>query len=77
MDVPYVHHYNSWLVYEKLTFSLLEGLILASTNLQYDNRFFIDENYKLITFCAHKLFWMSKQKQKTIYVNNIFHVLTW
>ena len=41
------------------------------SNPQYDKRLFIDlpvqyihENYKLKTCCVHKLFWMSKQKNK-------------
>ena len=42
---------------------------------------FLHENYKLRTFCVHKLFWMSKQKQKIVYVHNMlwacsFHVGT-
>ena len=43
--------------------SLLEALILAPTNPQYDKRLFIDlpvqcihANYKLRTCCVHKLF---------------------
>ena len=59
--------------------SLLEALILASTNPQYDKRLFIDlpvqymkTIYKLRTCCVHKCFWMSKQKQKTICVHNMF-----
>ena len=43
--------------------SLLEALILGSTNPQYDKRLFIDlpvkyihENYKLRTCCLHILF---------------------
>ena len=65
--------------------SLSESLIFASTNPQYDNRLFMglqvqymkfpssehDENM-LRTCCLHKLFLMSKQKQKTIYVSNMF-----
>ena len=65
--------------------SLSEALIFVSTNPQYDNRLFIglqiqymkfpsserDENM-LRTCCLHKLFLMSKQKQKTIYVSNMF-----
>ena len=49
--------------------SLLEALILASTNPQYDKRLFIDlpvqymKAQKLRTCCVHKFFWMSKQKQ--------------
>ena len=42
--------------------SLLEALILASTNPQYDKIFFIHlpdqymKNYKLRTCCVHKMF---------------------
>ena len=46
--------------------SLLEALILASTNPQYEKILFIDLLVlynKLRTCCVHKLFWMSKQKK--------------
>ena len=63
--------------------SFSEALILASTNPQYDKRLFrelqvhyLHENSKLRTFQEHvvymKLFWMSKQKQKTICVHRMF-----
>ena len=58
----------SLMVFQSTGKSLLETLSFASTNPQYDNRLFIDcsvhENYKLRKCCVHKLFWMSKQKQK-------------
>ena len=53
--------------------SLLEALILSSTNPQYDKRLFIDlpVQYMKTTSSEHvvyiKLIWMSKQKQ-TIYI---------
>ena len=48
--------------------SFSEALILASVNPQYDERFFIEfpEKDKFTTCCVQILFWMSKQKQKTI-----------
>ena len=57
--------------------SFSEALILASVNPQYEKKCsliyqFLHENYKLRTFCVHKLFWMSKQKQKIVYVHNMF-----
>ena len=55
--------------------SLSEELVLTATNPQYDKRLFMElqveymkTKYKLRTCCVHKLFWMSQQKQKTIYV---------
>ena len=60
-----------------------EALILGSTNPQFDKRLFIELIYQFSTWklqaqnmgrtcCVHKLFWMSKQKQKTICVHNMF-----
>ena len=60
--------------------SMSEALIFASTNPKYDNRMFIElpAQYMKIpnsehgenmgrTCCAHKLFRMPKQKQKTMF----------
>ena len=61
--------------------SLSEALMFASTNPQYDDRLFIELHIQYMkipswklgkTWCAHKLFWMSKQKQKTICVLPLF-----
>ena len=61
--------------------SFSEAPILTSTNPQYDKKLFIEspvqyihENSKIRTCCVHKLFWISKQKQK----NNLCtqHVLS-
>ena len=65
--------------------SFSEVLILASANPQYDKRLSIDLPVQYIkipslehgenmgrTCCLHKLFWMSKQKQKTIFVHSMF-----
>ena len=51
-----------------------EALILESVNPQYDERLFIEfpEKYKIRTCCVQILFWMSKQKQKNIFVHNMF-----
>ena len=40
----------------------------------YDERLFIQlqEKLKFRTCCVQILFWMSKQKQKTIFVHNMF-----
>ena len=48
--------------------SVSEALIFESVNPQYDEKLFIQfpEKYKIKTFCVQILFWMSKQKQKTI-----------
>ena len=50
---------------------LLEALILASTNPQYDKRLCI-ELPVVRTCCVHKLFRMSKQKQKTNLYTKVF-----
>ena len=58
--------------------SLSEALIFASTNPTIWRQIVhwitssVHENSKLIKCCVHKLFWMSKQKQKTICVHNMF-----
>ena len=53
--------------------SVSEALILESVDLQYEERFFIEfqEKYKFTACCVQILFWMSKQKQKTIFVHNM------
>ena len=57
------------------------AFILGSTNPQYDRRMFIDLSVQYMkttssemgrTWCVHKLFWVSKQKQKTIFVHSMF-----
>ena len=71
-----------------------EALIFASTNPQYDNELFIELRVQYMkipssehgenmvrTCCGHKLFWMSKAKQKRICVLLMFsscspHVLS-
>ena len=54
--------------------SVSEALILESVNQQYDKRLFIEfpKKYKFTTCCVQILFWMSKQKQKIVYVRNMF-----
>ena len=60
--------------------SLSEALILVSTNPKYMKRLFIYLPVQYIkttssvgrTYCVHTLFWISKQKQKTICVHNMF-----
>ena len=60
-----------------------EALTLASTNPKYDKILFIDlpvqcikttssEHVVYLNCSGLKLFWMSKQKQKTTYVHNMF-----
>ena len=53
---------------------LLEALILASTNPQYDKRLFIDLSvqYMKTKSSEHVVYIILKQKQKTIFVHNMF-----
>ena len=61
--------------------SLSEAFILKSTIPQYDKNCSLIYQFNTWkqqaqkmgrTWCVQKLFWMSKQKQKTIFVHNMF-----
>ena len=62
---------------------LSEALILASTNLQYDDRLSMEllssvhENSKLRTRCVHKLFFVFVLTFRTTYVHNMFWAWNW
>ena len=71
-----------WISYNQLAVtgkSFSEALILASTNLQYDKRLFIELRVQYMkiassTCCVHKLFCMSRKNQ-FLYTTCSPHVL--
>ena len=75
-------NYRYPLIFASTGKSLSEALILVSTNAQYDKIELPVQHMEILssehvenmlrTSCVHKLFWMSKQKEKTICVHNMF-----
>ena len=79
--------YDNIIIDDSTGKSLSEAFILTSTKPTIWQKIVhwftssVHENYKLRTCCVHKLFWMSKQKQKPICVHNMLsscspHVLS-